>query len=218
MRLLLVEDDRALARGLDKALTAEGYVVDWVETAEAALFLAGSSEFDAVVLDLGLPDMDGMDVLSALRKRQSVPVLILTARDAIDDKVTGLDLGADDYLTKPFELPELVARLRAMVRRRGAQQEHQITIGDVCIDTHSKQVTRAGEAVELSGKEYSLLLTFVEHRGRLLSRDQLENKLYTWGDERSSNAVEVHIHNLRKKIGRDAIRTVRGIGYGLVVE
>ncbi len=216
MRLLLVEDDHDLARAVDKSLTEEGYVVDSVSTGEGALFLVEQAEHDVVVLDLGLPDCDGLSVLTKIRKlRPTLPVLILTARDSVADRVGGLDTGADDYLTKPFDIPELVARLRAITRRLSGRVNNALSVDNVVLDLTAHTVSHDGNAVEISGKEYNLLQTLMESSGRLLTRGQLEDALYAWGEEVSSNAVEVYIHGLRKKLGKTFIKTVRGIGYGV---
>lgn len=216
MRLLLVEDDLDLSRALDQALTRHGYTTDTVGTGEAALYLLSQREFDVVVLDLGLPDMDGLQVLQALRTQPSAPpALILTARDELEQRLAGLDGGADDYVTKPFEVPELLARLRVITRRGSGRQETQLTVGDVVLEPASCRVTLSGDATEFSGKEYALLLVLMENAGRLLSREQLEQHLYPWGDQVASNAIEVHVHNIRKKLGKTFIKTVRGIGYGV---
>lgn len=219
MRLLLVEDDHDLSRAVEKALLVEGYTVDAVSTGEGALFLTANTDPDAVILDLGLPDMDGLAVLSAMRgQRPSLPVLILTARDSVNDRVGGLDAGADDYLTKPFDIPELIARLRAITRRLGGRTANTLNEGDVTLDVDAHTVLLAGEPIELSGREYALLQTFMENSARLLTREQLERALYAWGDEVTSNTIEVHIHSLRKKLGKSFIKTVRGIGYGVGVK
>ncbi len=216
MRLLLVEDDHDLSRAVEKALVSEGYTVDAVSTGEGALFLAANTDPDAVILDLGLPDMDGLAVLVSLRRqRASLPVLILTARDSVNDRVGGLDAGADDYLTKPFDIPELIARLRAITRRMSGRTANKLEIGEVTLDVDAHRVLLGGESVELSGREYTLLQTFMENNARLLTREQLEGALYAWGDEVASNTIEVHIHSLRKKLGKSFIKTVRGIGYGV---
>jgi DNA-binding response OmpR family regulator len=216
MRLLLVEDDQSLSRAVEQALSGQGYAIDAVGSAEAALFLLEQAPQDAVVLDLGLPDGDGIDVLKHIRKRwAALPVLILTARDSIDDRVRGLDGGADDYLTKPFEIPELVARIRAITRRASGRSDNVIAIGNITLNLAAQQVSLAGDLIELSGKEYRVLHTLMEHRGRLMTREQIETSLYAWGDEVGSNTVEVYIHGLRKKLGKDFIKTVRGIGYGV---
>ena len=219
MRLLLVEDDQELSRAVEHALATEGYSVDAVSTGAGALFLAGEADYDAVVLDLGLPDIDGLQVLAKLRLQHSaLPVLILTARDSVEDRVGGLDAGADDYLSKPFDIPELVARLRAVTRRAVGRSANTLNVGDVTLDPAAHTVQCSGQVIEVSGKEYALLHKFMENPGRLLTKDQLESSLYAWGESISSNAVEVYIHGLRKKIGKDFIKTVRGIGYGVGLE
>ena len=214
MKILLVEDDSSLAKGLTVALTNAGFTVNCVNNGQAALHVVQVETPDMVVLDLGLPDMDGLDVLRKIRtKKMVIPVLILTARGDIQERVKGLDNGADDYLTKPFDIMELVARLRVMERRLGALPTNTIDIGRVSLDTHSQTVTRAGELVECSRREYMLLKALMENAGKIQTREHLENQLYNWGQEISSNAVEVHIHHLRKKLGNDFIKTVRGVGY-----
>lgn len=219
MRLLLVEDDHDLSRAVERALASEGYTVDAVSTGEGALFLAENACPDAVILDLGLPDIDGLTVLSTMRnKRPTLPVLILTARDSVADRVGGLDAGADDYLTKPFDIPELVARLRAITRRLGGRTANKLSVGDVILDVDAHTVMLSGEPVDLSGREYALLQAFMENSARLLTREQLERALYAWGDEVTSNTIEVHIHSLRKKLGKAFIKTVRGIGYGVGIK
>jgi two-component system OmpR family response regulator len=216
MRIILVEDDHSLATALEKALSTEGNTVDSVNTGEAALFLVENTDADAVILDLGLPDMDGLEVLARLKRiKRHLPVMLLTARDSLNDKVSGLDSGADDYLTKPFDMPELIARLRVMQRHNNGQSQDTLTHGEVVIDVRANSVLRDDQPVSVSSKEYTLLTTLMENRGRLLSREQLEAKIMGWGEELTSNAIEVHIHNLRKKLGRDFIKTVRGIGYGV---
>jgi DNA-binding response OmpR family regulator len=169
---------------------------------------------DIIILDLGLPDMDGLSVLKQLRKKQaSLPVLLLTARDTLDDKVSGLDTGADDYLAKPFDMAELLARLRVLERRLGTAHSNEIRIGEVLLSTSSHQVSASGADVELSKREYMLLKALMENAGKVQTRNSLESRLYSWEDEIASNALEVHIHNLRKKLGTDFIKTVRGVGY-----
>ncbi len=216
MRIILVEDDHNLATALEKALSSEGNTVDAVNTGEAALFLIENTDPDAVILDLGLPDMDGLEVLKRLKRvKRHLPVMLLTARGSLDDKVSGLDGGADDYLTKPFDVPELIARLRVMQRHRNGQTRETLAHGSVVVDVKANSVLRENQPVALSAKEYTLLTTLMENHGRLLSREQLESKIISWGEELTSNSIEVHIHNLRKKLGRDFIKTVRGIGYGV---
>ena len=214
MQILLVEDDRSLAGGLCKALRNEGFVTNHVSEGKAALHVVDVEPPDIVILDLGLPDMDGLDVLKSIRRRSaSLPVLILTARSSIDARVSGLDSGADDYLPKPFETPELIARLRVISRRLSTTQDSRIRAGDIELDIVSQQVTRSGTTVEIPRREYMVLKSLMENIGKVQTRQQLENRLYAWGEEVSSNAIEVHIHHLRKKLGSDLIKTVRGVGY-----
>ena len=214
MQILLVEDDQSLAVGLCKALRNEGFVVNHVATGKAALHVVGVEPPEIVILDLGLPDIDGLDVLRSIRIGGSaIPVLILTARSSIDARVSGLDGGADDYLPKPFEIPELIARLRVIERRLSTSPESKIDIGDVTLDTISRQVFFKGESVDLPRREYTVLKSLMENCGKVQTREQLESRLYSWGEEVSSNALEVHVHHLRKKFGNDFIKTIRGIGY-----
>jgi DNA-binding response OmpR family regulator len=214
MQILLVEDDRSLADGLCKALKHEGFVTNHVAEGKAALHVVDVEPPDIVILDLGLPDMDGLDVLKSIRRRSTaLPVLILTARASIDARVSGLDSGADDYLPKPFETPELIARLRVISRRLSTTQDNQIRAGDVILDTVSQQVLCDDTPVDLPRREYMVLKCLMENLGKVQTRQQLENRLYAWGEEVSSNALEVHIHHLRKKLGSDLIKTVRGVGY-----
>lgn len=214
MRVLLVEDDEMLGGGLQSGLTQDGYAVDWVKDGDAAELFLRTEEYEIVILDLGLPKKSGLEVLKHLRSEGSViPVLILTARDSVNDRVKGLDCGADDYMIKPFDLDELNARIRALMRRRSGRAETAITHGELVIDPASHTAELSGESVDLSPREFTLLEKLLESRGRVLSRSQLEQSLYSWKDEVDSNAVEVHIHHLRKKIGSETIRTVRGVGY-----
>ncbi len=214
MRLLLVEDDEMLGNGIHAGMTQAGYAVDWVKDGEAAEMFIAAEDYDLMILDLGLPRRDGMEVLSRLRAEgRDLPVLILTARDTVEDRVQGLDSGADDYLIKPFDLDELAARVRALLRRRGGRAVPVIRHGDIVLDPASHTVTRNGEAVDISPREFALLQELLENSGRVLSRGQLERSLYSWKEEVDSNAVEVHIHHLRKKLGSELIRTVRGVGY-----
>ena len=214
MRILLVEDDRMIAEGVRKALRGEGFAVDWVEDGEAALSAASSQPYDLVLLDLGLPKRDGLDVLRTLRARgHALPVLIVTARDAVADRVKGLDAGADDYLVKPFDLDELGARMRALIRRHAGRGESLVRHGDLTLDPVGHQVTLAGAPVSLSAREFALLEALMARPGAVLSKSQLEEKIYGWGEEIGSNTVEVYIHSLRKKLGADLIRNVRGLGY-----
>ncbi|WP_438863127.1 response regulator [Neptunicella sp.] len=216
MRILLVEDDRQLAEGLQKSLRSEGFAVDWVDSGKNAIHAAGMGECDMVILDLGLPDLDGIEVLKAIRKQKSgTPVLVLTARDSTQDKIQGLDYGADDYLVKPFEPSELFARLRVFERRLGTANSSLIEINEVCLDTAAHSVMLAGKPVDASRREYMVLKALMENAGRIQSREQLESKLYEWGEEVASNVIEVHIHNLRKKLPPQFIKTIRGVGYSV---
>ncbi|HAT41535.1 MAG TPA: DNA-binding response regulator [Rheinheimera sp.] len=216
MRILLVEDDQALSAGLVQALTAQGFVVNALASGKQAITAVRSGDCDTVVLDLGLPDMDGLDVLKQIRlKHTQLPVLILTARDGLDERCKGLDLGADDYLVKPFALPELFARLRVIERRLGTAGSHLITLGDVVLDSAAHQVLVAGEAISLARREYNVLKLLMESAGRIKTREQLEASLYAWGEEVASNALEVHVSNLRKKLPKDFIKTIRGVGYSV---
>jgi DNA-binding response OmpR family regulator len=214
MRILLAEDDPQLGDGLTVGLRQDGYAVDWVKDGIAADLALKSESFDLLVLDLGLPRLAGMEVLARLRGRgQSLPVLILTARDATGDKIAGLDSGADDYVVKPIDLDELAARVRALARRAAGRAAPLLQHGDLVLDPAAHQVTRAGMPVELSGREFALLQALLENRGRVMTRAQLEGSLYGWRDEPDSNALEVHVHHLRKKLGAELIKTLRGVGY-----
>lgn len=214
MRILIVEDDHLLGDGITLALTRAGDTADWLTNAEDALHSLSLEHFDCLVLDLGLPGMDGLSLLRQLRQSGStLPVLILTARDALEDRIAGLDAGADDYLLKPFDLAELRARLRAVTRRYKGYSTPLLQLGDITIDTQSQGVQYKGDPVTLSRREYGILLALAENAGKVLSRGRLEESLYGWGNEVESNSVEVHIHHLRKKLDSSVIRTVRGVGY-----
>lgn len=214
MRLLLVEDDALLGDGIRAGLALDGYSVDWVRDGEAAHLALLTQEYSACVLDLGLPGRDGLSVLKALRARgKRTPVLILTARDTVQDKIKGLDMGADDYLLKPIDLNELQARLRALLRRASGEAAPLLTLGELALDPSGRRVTLAGKPITLSAREYALLHDLLSHKGRIRSRQELETSLYAWGEEIESNTVEVYIHHLRKKIGSELITTVRGLGY-----
>jgi len=214
VRLLLIEDDVALGEGIHQALAREGYTVDWLQDGSSALHALLSETFDAVVLDLGLPRMDGLEVLRRLRDSgATVPVLILTARDATEDRIAGLDAGADDYLIKPFDLAELKARLRALLRRSAGRARVVIEHAGICLDPSTQHVSYHGQPVLLTPKEYQLLHELLSPPGRVMSRDQLMQLLYGWNEEAESNTLEVHIHHLRKKFTSDLIRTIRGVGY-----
>jgi two-component system response regulator QseB len=214
VRVLLVEDDEMIGVSLKTGLRQDGLAVDWVRDADAADSAIALASYDLLLLDLGLPGRSGLELLRGMRRRHvDLPVLIITARDAIADRVAGLDAGADDYLIKPFDMTELVARMRALQRRFAGRSASQILIGGVVIDPALRRVTRDGEPVALSAREYALLIALAERAGAVLSRSQLEDKLYGWGEEVGSNTIEVYIHALRKKLGGDLIRNVRGVGY-----
>ena len=219
MKILLVEDDELLGDGLRAGLMLSAFAVDWVRDGKTALQVLADNAcdaYDACILDLGLPGKDGLAVLRDLRRSgKPVPVLVLTARDTQEDKIAGLDSGADDYLTKPFDLDELLARLRALIRRAKGVVSPIIEHGRIRLDPVSHQVSCGGETVPLSGREYALLLDFLTHPAHIRSRSQLEDSLYAWGEEVGSNTIEVYIHHLRKKLGADVILTLRGRGYQL---
>jgi DNA-binding response OmpR family regulator len=219
MRILLAEDDTLLGDGLRAGLRQLGFQVDWVRDGEAAERELRAEPYAAAVLDLGLPLKDGMDVLAAVRRAGvTLPVLVLTARDALPDRIRGLDGGADDYVVKPVDLNELAARLRALVRRAHGQPQERLTAQGVVLDPAARAVSQAGASVALSAREFDLLHALMLNAGRVLSREQLEQHLYSWGREVDSNAVEVHIHHLRRKLGTALIQTVRGVGYTLLRE
>jgi len=219
MRILLVEDDELLGSGLKRALTREAYHVDWLLDGKEALQALQTDEFALVILDLTLPGLDGLDIIQHVRRaKNAVPILVLTARDTLDDKIKGLDLGADDYLVKPFAFTELIARIRALNRRHYNLTDPIIRLGRVTINPNSTEVTLDQKSVKLSRREYALLMEFVNHKEQVLSRSKLEDILYGWGDEVESNAIEVHIHNLRKKLYPELIKTSRGFGYSLAAE
>lgn len=214
MRILLVEDDELLGDGLRNGLVQYGYAVDWLKDGVSADQALKTEAFDLVVLDLGLPKLSGVTVLQNLRARGiTIPVLILTARESTEDRVKGLDSGADDYLTKPFDLDELCARLRALQRRYSARAEPVLIHENISLDPASHTVTMNDETISVSRREFALLQKLLENCGRVISREHLTQSLYGWGEDVDSNALEVHIHNLRKKFGQDFIRTIRGIGY-----
>ena len=216
MRILVLEDDPVLSDGLRSGLGLHGMMIDCVTTCGDALAAINAADYSAAVLDLMLPDGSGLDVLSHIRSRDdAMPVLVLTATDAITDRIAGLDRGADDYMGKPFDLDELAARLRAMVRRAAGRASPTWEWRGITVEPARRAVSRNGTGLNLSRREYALLEVLIQRPGRVLSRSQLEARLYGWNEEIGSNALEVHIHNLRAKIGRDAIETVRGLGYRL---
>ncbi len=214
MRILVVEDDALLGDGIQAGLRQQGFSIDWVRDGEAALHVIGNETYAAVVLDLGLPRRSGLDVLKVVRQQKNaVPILILTARDTVEDRIAGLDAGADDYLIKPFDLGELSARLRALTRRASGQAAAILTVGELSLDPAARAVSYRGEAKTLSAREFDLLQVFMNHAGRVLTREQLISALYAWGEEIESNAVDVHLHHLRKKLSPGIVQTLRGVGY-----
>ncbi|MEO5702209.1 MAG: response regulator [Casimicrobiaceae bacterium] len=214
MRLLLAEDDRMIGASIQKGLRQDGFTVDWVQDGRAAELALREAVHDLVLLDLGLPRKEGLDVLKAMRRNGDLrPVLILTARDAVADRVAGLDAGADDYVVKPFALDELAARIRALARRQAGRAEPVLAFGDIALTPATREARVRGEPVTLSAREFALLEALMTRPGAVLSRAQLEQKLYGWDDEIESNAVEVHLHGLRRKLGADVIRNVRGVGW-----
>jgi DNA-binding response OmpR family regulator len=216
MRILLVEDDALLGDGLRAGLRQLGFQVDWVRDGEAAERELRAEPYAAAVLDLGLPKRDGLDVLAAVRRAGvTLPVLVLTARDAVPERIRGLDHGADDYVVKPVDLHELAARLRALVRRSHGRPQQCLAARDIVLDPAARSVRQAGLPVPLSTREFDLLHMLMLNAGRVMSREQLEQQLYSWGQEVESNAIEVHIHHLRRKLGSGLIQTVRGVGYML---
>jgi len=219
VRLLLVEDDSMIGVSIRKGLRDEGYTVDWVQDGRAAEVAIETEPYALVLLDLGLPHKDGLAVLASLRARhRRVPVLVITARDAVPDRIKGLDLGADDYLVKPFDLDELAARIRAVLRRHEGRAEPLLAFGGLILDPATHSLKQRGRDVPVSAREFALLAALLERPGTTLSRAQLEERLYGWGEEVASNSIEVHVHNLRKKLGEGAIRTVRGVGYSIAHE
>lgn len=219
MRILLVEDDALLGDALQAGLREAGHAVDWLRDGAAAEAALAAEQFAAIVLDLGLPRLSGLDLLRRVRARgDRTPVIVLTARDAVDDRVRGLDLGADDYLVKPVALAELDARVRAVTRRAAGLARGVLEVGSLSIDPGARQVTYRGAPVDLQSREYALLHALALRAGQVLTRSQLESQLYEWDDALESNAIEVHVHRLRRKLSPDLIRTVRGVGYMLVRE
>lgn len=214
MRALLVEDDDMIGRGLTHALKGAGWSVDWVRNGALAHSALADGDYSCVLLDLGLPGLDGTEVLRRARARGDLtPVVVLTARDGVEDRVLGLDTGADDYLLKPFEMSELLARMRAVVRRRSGAAQSLLGNGPLQLDLATREVLQDGVRGALTAREFALLHALLERPGAILSREQLENRIYGWGEEVSSNAVDVLIHGMRRKLGPDAIRNVRGLGW-----
>ena len=214
MRILLVEDDDLIGDAVKNGLEQEKYTADWVKDGNSAILALKNETFDLVVLDIGLPQRSGLEVLKEIRGAGNVtPVLVLTARDTVSDRIAGLDSGADDYLSKPFDMDELVARIRALLRRSRGRANPILTHGDISLDPAAHKVTRAGEVVELSGREFAILQVLMEYHGKVMSKSRLEEELYGWSSDVESNTVEGYIHHLRKKLGSDLIRTIRGVGY-----
>lgn len=213
MRVLLVEDEKDLCRSLSRALREEGYAVDEANDGEEGLYKAESWDYNAIVLDVMLPRKNGWEVLASLRKKKGTPVLMLTARDALSDRVKGLDTGADDYLVKPFELPELLARLRALIRRSAGKGKSVLTVGKVELDQSSKEVRLGGKLIEVTPREYALLEYLILNQGKVVSRTELYEHLFDEDDSTLSNLLDVHVSNLRKKLGQEFISTRRGYGY-----
>jgi len=216
MKLLIVEDDELLRQGLEQALTSDNYACDSASTAAEACALLQAGQYSLIILDLGLPDKDGATLLRQWRRQNmSLPVLILTARDALEDRVDGLDAGADDYQIKPFALVELQARVRALIRRYQGHSDNLLEVGDITLNLSTQQVFQRQQLVEITPKEFSLLSRLMMRAGQTVNRELLQQDLYTWQDDLGSNTLEVHIHNLRRKLGKELIHTVRGIGYRL---
>ncbi len=214
MRVLVVEDDLMIGESLSEALQDEAYTVDWVKDGRQAILTLRAQPYDIILLDLGLPEIDGMGVLTAIRDAKiDTPVLILTARDQLKDRIAGLDSGADDYLVKPFELGEVFARMRVLIRRAQGKADNQVAVGNLSLDIAHKRVMMEGNPVDLTAKEYMLLTTFMISPEKVMSKTELEDSLYGWGGEVESNAVEFLIHSLRKKVGQDRIKNVRGLGW-----
>ncbi len=217
MRLLLVEDDRMVGAAMQQGLTQAGFTVDWVTDGVAAGHALADGVHQLAVLDLGLPGKDGMTLLRELRaRRQHLPVLVVTARDAVPDRIAGLNAGADDYVLKPFDLDELIARLHALARRHAGSGTPVLECGGLSLDPTRRELRLHGQPVDLSAREFSLMQALMQKPGAVLSREQLEDAVYGWQQEVGSNAVEVHLHHLRKKLGTDTIRNVRGVGYKVV--
>lgn len=214
MRILLIEDDPMIGKAVREGLGRAGFALDWVTDGRAAELALGNGVYDLAILDLGLPKQDGMALLAALRATgDAMPVLIASARDTVRDRIAGLEAGADDYVLKPFDLDELIARVRALLRRHAGSGSPVLRAGNLALDPARRTVTQDGAAVDLSAKEFSVLEALMQRPGAVLSREKLEESVYGWGEEVGSNAIEVHLHNLRRKLGAAAIRNVRGVGY-----
>lgn len=217
MRLLLAEDDAMLGTSMHKALKMAGFHVDWVRDGVAAQTSVREQTYDALLLDIGLPQLDGLQVLQHMRKTgQHLPVLIVSARNTVDDRISGLNFGADDYITKPFDLNELIARIHALIRRNKGRSQPTLAVGALSLDPIRREALLNGQALDLSQREFDVLHHLMEHPGAVLSREQLEQRLYGWQEEVASNAIEVHLHHLRRKLGSTWIKNVRGVGYKLI--
>jgi two-component system response regulator QseB len=218
MRVLVVEDDPMIGRAVSAGLRGTGYAVDWVEDGASADLALGNETYDLVLLDLGLPRRDGLDLLKVWRReRKHLPVLVITARDSLAERVGGLDSGADDYLVKPFDLDELLARIRAVVRRHAGRGSPEIVYGAVRLDPVRREVSLRGRAIDLSAREYAVFEVLMKEPGAVVSREKLEDAVYGWGEEVGSNSVEVHLHHLRRKLALELIRNVRGVGYRIAL-
>ncbi len=217
MKLLLAEDDPMLGASMERGLKLAGFAVDWTRDGRAALLALDNGDYDLLLLDLGLPRLDGLSLLKTVRQsRRDLPVLVVTARDAVSDRVAGLNQGADDYLVKPFDLDELIARIHALRRRHVGRARSDMHLGALCVDPATHEASLHGRPLRLSQREFMLLAMLMEQPGVVLSRERIEERLYGWGEEVASNAVEVHLHHLRRKLGPEWIRNVRGVGYKLV--
>jgi two-component system response regulator QseB len=218
MRVLVVEDDPMIGRAVSAGLRGTGYAVDWVQDGTSADLALGNETYDVVLLDLGLPRRDGLDLLRTWRRvRKNLPVLVITARDSLAERVAGLDSGADDYLVKPFDLDELLARIRAVVRRHTGRGSPEISYGSVLLDSVRREVSFRGRTVDLSAREYAVFEVLMKEPGAVVSREKLEDAVYGWGEEVGSNSVEVHLHHLRRKLAPELIRNVRGVGYRIAL-
>jgi DNA-binding response OmpR family regulator len=214
MRVLLIEDDILLGKAVRTGLEQQGHAVDWVADGQSASTAVLNNDFAALLLDIGLPKLDGMSLLRQLRaKNQSVPVIVITARDDVADRIAALDAGADDFLVKPFDLDELGARLRAVTRRAGGRASSDLVHGQLKVDPIARTVALDGHPINLTAREFAILTHLLEHRGKVISKQQLQDALYSWSDEIESNTVEVHVHHLRRKLGRELIKTMHGMGY-----
>ncbi len=218
MRVLLVEDDPMIGRAVETGLHDAGYAVDWVRDGAEAELAVGTGVYDLALLDLGLPRRDGLEILKGVRRSgEKLPILIITARDSVADRIAGLDAGADDYLVKPFDLDELLARARAVIRRQRGRSSPEIAYGTLTVDPVTREVTFQGVAVELSAREFAVLEALMQEPGAVVSRDKLEDAVYGWGEEVGSNSIEVHLHHLRRKLSAELIRNVRGVGYRIAL-